>query len=112
VYTYGGRKGTGLDALNWAERVAELGAGELLVTSMDRDGTKIGYDIPLTRAISEKVRIPVIASGGAGEPKHFLEAFNDGLADAALAASVFHYGNYPIPVVKKYLHEKQVVVRL
>ncbi len=112
VYTYGGRRATGIDALKWADKVAELGAGELLVTSMDRDGTKIGYDIPLTRAISEKVKIPVIASGGAGELEHFLEAFNVGLADAALAASVFHYGNYPVPVVKKYLKENNVDVRL
>jgi cyclase len=112
VYTYGGRRATGIDALKWADKVAELGAGELLVTSMDRDGTKIGYDIPLTRAISEKVKIPVIASGGAGELEHFLEVFNVGLADAALAASVFHYGNYPVPVVKKYLKENNVGVRL
>ena len=112
VYTYGGRRATGIDALKWADKVAELGAGELLVTSMDRDGTKIGYDLPLTRAISEKVKIPVIASGGAGELEHFLEAFSVGLADAALAASVFHYDNYPVPVVKKYLKENNVDVRL
>jgi cyclase len=112
VYTYGGRKGTGLDAIAWAMEVAELGAGELLVTSMDRDGTKRGYDIPLTRTISERVKIPVIASGGAGGPVHFLEAFREGKADAALAASVFHYGNYPISVVKEYLRGKGVNVRI
>ena len=112
VHTYGGRNATGIDALEWAERSATLGAGELLVTSMDRDGTKKGFDIKLVRAISERVKIPVIVSGGAGEPKHFLEAFVDGKADAALAASVFHYENYPVPVVKRYLHDRGVEVRL
>jgi len=112
VYTVGGRNSTGIDALRWAEEAAELGAGELLVTSMDRDGTKKGFDVELTRSISERVRIPVIASGGAGEPRHFLEAFTEAKADAALAASVFHYDNYPVPVVKQYLHEQGVDVRL
>ena len=112
VYTYGGRKATGIDALEWAERSAALGAGERLVTSMDRDGTREGFDIELTRAISDGVKIPVIASGGAGAPKHFLEAFVDGKADAALAASVFHYENYPVPVVKRYLRDRGVEVRL
>ena len=93
VYTYGGRKPTGIDALRWAVRAADLGAGELLVTSMDRDGTEDGYDLELTRSISELVNVPVIASGGAGKPEHFLEAFEVGRADAALAASVFHYDN-------------------
>ncbi|MFQ6081521.1 MAG: imidazole glycerol phosphate synthase subunit HisF [Candidatus Bathyarchaeia archaeon] len=112
VYTYGGRKPVGLDAVRWAVRAAELGAGELLVTSMDRDGTENGYDLELTRSISGRVGIPVIASGGAGEPEHFLEAFTIGMADAALAASVFHYDEYPIPVVKRFLRERGVSVRL
>jgi cyclase len=112
VYTYGGRKPTGLDAVQWAVKVEELGAGEILLTSMDRDGTKDGYDLELTRSISEKVNIPVIASGGAGKPEHFLEAFTIGKADAALAASVFHYGEYPIRVIKAFLKEKGVNVRL
>jgi len=111
VYTYGGRKPTGLDAIQWATKAAELGAGEFLVTSMDRDGTENGYDLELTRSISEKVDVPVIASGGAGIPEHFLEAFTLGKADAALAASVFHYNKYPIPMVKKFLSENGVVVR-
>lgn len=111
VYTYGGRKPTGIDAIGWALRAAELGAGEFLVTSMDRDGTKDGYDIELTRTISERVKVPVIASGGAGVPEHFLEVFTEGKADAALAASVFHYNQYPVQVVKKYLRERGVIVR-
>lgn len=109
---YGGRKMTGVDTLEWAKKVEELGAGEILLTSMDRDGTKIGFDLELTRLISETVNIPVIASGGVGTPKHILEAFTKGKADAALAASIFHYGEYPIPVVKKYLAEKGIPVRL
>ncbi len=112
VYTYGGRKPTGIDAVNWAVKGAELGAGEILLTSMDRDGTESGYDIELTRSIAERVNIPVIASGGAGRPEHFLEAFTLGGADAALAASVFHYSKYPIPVIKQFLHERGVPVRL
>jgi cyclase len=112
VYTYGGRKPTGLDAVHWAITVEKLGAGELLVTSMDRDGTENGYDLELTRSICEKVNIPVIASGGAGKPEHFLEAFNFGKADAALAASVFHYSKYPIRIVKEFLRDKGVNVRL
>lgn len=111
VYTYGGRKPTGMDAIAWAMRAAELGAGEFLVTSMDKDGTKEGYDIELTRTISEKVKIPIIASGGAGLPEHFLEVFTDGKADAALAASVFHYNQYPVPVVKEFLRNKGVIIR-
>ena len=111
VYTYGGRKPTGLDAIKWAVQAEELGAGEFLVTSMDRDGTEDGYDLELTRTISEKVNVPVIASGGAGKPAHFLEAFTDGKADAALAASVFHYNKYPVPVVKEYLRKEGVIVR-
>jgi len=111
VYTYGGRKPTGIDAISWAMRAAELGAGEFLVTSMDKDGTKDGYDIDLTRTISEKVNVPVIASGGAGVPEHFVEVFTDGKADAALAASVFHYNQYPVPVVKEFLRKQGVIVR-
>jgi cyclase len=111
VYTYGGRKPTGIDAIGWALRAAELGAGEFLATSMDRDGTKDGYDIELTRTISERVKVPVIASGGAGVPEHFLEVFTEGKADAALAASVFHYNQYPVQVVKKFLREQGVTVR-
>lgn len=112
VYTYGGRKATGLDAVEWARKAESLGSGEILLTSMDRDGTKMGYDIELTRAVSEAVNVPVVASGGAGIPEHFADAFIKGRADAALAASVFHYGNYPVPVVKKYLKEKGVNVRI
>lgn len=111
VYTYGGRKHTGIDAIQWATKAMELGAGEFLVTSMDRDGTKDGYDLELTRAISERVNVPVIASGGAGKPDHFFDAFTKGKADAALAASVFHYKNYPIPVVKEYLRKMGVTIR-
>jgi len=111
VYTYGGRKPTGLDAIKWAVQAAELGAGEFLVTSMDKDGTEDGYDLELTRAISERVNVPIIASGGAGKPVHFREAFTDGKADAALAASVFHYNKYPVPVVKEYLRKEGVIVR-
>jgi len=112
VYTVGGRRATGLDAISWSKRVQELGAGEIILTSMDRDGTKQGYDLELTRCISETVNIPVIASGGAGNPDHFKEAFTRGKADAALAASVFHYGNYPVPIVKRYLREEGVEVRI
>jgi cyclase len=111
VYTYGGRKPTGIDAVEWALQAERLGAGEFLVTSMDRDGTEDGYDIELTRTISEKVNVPVIASGGAGKPEHFLQVFTDGKADAALAASVFHYNKYPVPVVKGYLRRQGVNVR-
>jgi cyclase len=111
VYTYGGRKPTGIDAIGWVLRAAELGAGEFLVTSMDKDGTEDGYDIELTRTISEKVNVPVIASGGAGKPEHFLEVFTKGKADAALAASVFHYNKYPVPVIKEFLRGQGVIVR-
>jgi cyclase len=111
VYTYGGRKPTGLDAIKWVLQAAELGAGEFLVTSMDRDGTEDGYDLELTRTVSERVNVPVIASGGAGKPEHFLEAFTDGKADATLAASVFHYNKYPVPAVKEYLRKEGVIIR-
>jgi cyclase len=111
VVTYGGRKPTGIDALAWALQAEKLGAGEFLVTSMDKDGTKNGYDIELTRAISERVNVPVIASGGAGIPMHLLDVFVEGKADAALAASIFHYNNYPVPVVKDYLRKMGVTIR-
>lgn len=111
-YIYGGREATGIDALEWAKNVEEKGAGEILLTSMDRDGTKLGYDLDLTKTISETVNIPVIASGGVGNPEHIYEVFVKGKADAALAASIFHFDEYPIPVVKKYLKEKGINVRL
>jgi len=107
----GGRTPTGRDALLWAEEGARLGAGELCINSIDRDGTKIGYDLDITRRISESVAIPVIASGGAGEPKHLLDAFTAGSADAAIVASIVHYGEYPIPALKHYLRGRGVEVR-
>ncbi|MCD6409446.1 MAG: imidazole glycerol phosphate synthase subunit HisF [Candidatus Verstraetearchaeota archaeon] len=112
VFIYGGRKPTGLDAVRWAKRAEELGAGEILLTSMDRDGTTCGYDLELTRAISEAVNIPVIASGGAGLPEHLYEALTIGKADAALAASIFHYGIHTVRSVKEYLKSRGVNVRL
>ncbi len=112
VYTYGGRKPTALDALEWAKKAEKLGAGEILLTSMDADGTKNGYDLELTRTISEAVNIPVIASGGAGNLQHLREAFTAGKADAALAASIFHYGEYSIAEAKRYLHDRDIPVRL
>ena len=108
---YGGREFTGIDAISWAMECQDRGAGEILLTSMDRDGTKDGYDLELTRTISESVDIPVIASGGVGNPQHILEAFTLGKADAALAASIFHFNEYPVPEVKEYLKEKGVVIR-
>ncbi len=114
VHTYGGEGGgqdVGLDAVEWAIRAVELGAGELLVTGMDADGTRAGYDIELTRAISEAVSVPVIASGGAGSPEHMLEAITEGKADAVLAASIFHFGTYRIREVKEYLASQGVPVR-
>ncbi len=112
VYTYGGRRVTDRDALEWAREVEGLGAGEILLTSMDKDGTKDGYDLELNRTISEAVNIPVIASGGAGNLEHLYDAFTDGKADAALAASIFHYGEYSIMEAKKYLKEKGIPVRM
>jgi cyclase len=111
VYVYGGRKKTKLDVIKWAQDVEALGAGEILLTSMDRDGTRSGYDIDLTRLVSESARIPIIASGGASGPESFLEVLTDGKADAALAASSFHYNQYPIRVVKQFLSENGVEVR-
>lgn len=112
IYKNGGRIDTGLDALEWAERVNKLGAGEILLTSMDCDGTKAGYDIELTRQIAEIVSIPVIASGGAGTKEHFYEALTDGKADAALAASLFHYKELEISDLKRYLSDRGVSMRL
>jgi len=112
VYIHGGRTPTGLDAIEWAKKAKKLGAGEILLTSMDCDGTKDGYDTALTRAISENVSIPVIASGGAGQLHHFYDAVHEGKADAVLAASVFHYGQFKIKQVKEYLKEKGEYVRL
>ncbi|SER98145.1 imidazole glycerol phosphate synthase subunit HisF [Lachnobacterium bovis] len=112
VYKNGGRVDTGLDAVEWAKRVDELGAGEILLTSMDCDGTKNGYDIELTRTIAENVSIPVIASGGAGTNEHFYDAFEDGKADAVLAASLFHYKELEIKDLKEYLAKKGISVRL
>lgn len=112
IFKNGGRIDMGIDAVEWAMKADRLGAGEILLTSMDCDGTKAGYDIELTRAVSENVSIPVIASGGAGTMEHFYEAFSRGKADAALAASLFHYKELEIREVKKYLQEKQISVRL
>lgn len=112
VYIHGGRKPTGLNAVDWAQRVEKLGAGEILLTSMDSDGTKAGYDNQLNAAISSQVDIPVIASGGAGNPEDILNAFTEGKADAALAASIFHFDEYSITEVKEYLQQKGVVVRI
>jgi cyclase len=112
VYTHGGRKPTGLDAVDWAVRAMELGAGEILLTSMDRDGTQAGYDLELTRRVSDAVSIPVIASGGAGTLEHFAEVLDEGRASAVLAASLFHFGTLTIPQVKTYLSGRGVPIRL
>ncbi len=112
VFTHGGRFDSGLDALEWAKRGEELGAGEILLTSMDGDGSNCGYDCEITRLISDAVNIPVIASGGAGNPQHIYEGFVSGHADAALAAGMFHFGHYRIKEVKQYLAERGIPVRL
>lgn len=112
VYLNGGRVNTGIDALKWAKQAEELGAGEILLTSMDCDGTKAGYDIELTRAVSESVGIPVIASGGAGTMEHFLSAFREGKADAVLAASLFHFKEIEIKDLKQYLRDNGESIRL
>jgi cyclase len=111
VYIHGGRTSTGIDVLEWVKKVESLGAGEILLTSMDRDGTKDGYDIPLTRQVAEAVNIPVIASGGVGSLEHLREGLTEGKADAALAASIFHYGEHSIKEAKDYLASHGVVVR-
>ncbi|MCI6548077.1 MAG: HisA/HisF-related TIM barrel protein, partial [Coriobacteriaceae bacterium] len=112
VYVAGGRKPTGIDAVQWAEEAARRGAGEILLTSMDRDGTKDGFDIPLTRAVSRAVGIPVIASGGVGTLEHFAEGIIEAEADAVLAASVFHFGTYTVRQVKEYMASQNIPVRL
>jgi cyclase len=111
VYTHGGRKATGLEAVAWAARMTEAGAGEILLTSMDQDGTRKGYDLELTRAVSDSVSIPIIASGGAGSLEHLYEVLADGRADAVLAASIFHYKQYTILDAKMFLHSKGIRVR-
>ncbi len=112
VFTHGGRNSTGLDACDWAGRMQRYGAGEILLTSMDRDGTKTGYDLDLTRAVADRVAIPVIASGGVGNLEHIYDGLTQGRASAALAASIFHYGDYSIADCKNYLHSRQIPVRL
>ena len=111
IYTHGGRTPTGRDAVEWAREAVERGAGELLVTSMDTDGHQRGYDIAMLRAISDAVEVPIIASGGAGEPEHLYEALTAGGADAVLAASIFHFGKYDIPFLKQYLEDRGVPMR-
>jgi len=112
LFTHGGRKPTGLDAVAWARRMTDYGAGEILLTSMDRDGTKIGFDLELTRAIAEAVTIPVIASGGVGTLQHLVDGVQQGEADAVLAASIFHFAEYSIGEAKRYMAERGVEVRL
>ena len=111
VYTHGGRKPTGIDVLNWAKRAEDLGAGEVLLTSMNADGTRRGYDIELTRAVAEAVSIPVIASGGAGTLEHLYEALSEGKASAVLAASIFHFGEYTIAQAKDFLRGRGLPMR-
>jgi cyclase len=111
VHVNGGRVPTGLEAVAWAKKVVELGAGEIVLTSMDADGTKNGYDIPMLEAVTRAVNVPVVASGGAGNPEHLRQAFEAG-ADAALAASIFHYNEYSIPDTKAYLAAKGIPVRI
>ncbi|MEQ1557901.1 MAG: imidazole glycerol phosphate synthase subunit HisF [Methyloglobulus sp.] len=112
IFTHGGRKGTGIDAVEWAKKMVSYGAGEILLTSMDRDGTRIGFDLPLTRAISEAVSVPVIASGGVGNLDHLADGIIDGKADAVLAASIFHFAEYTIQQAKERMAERGIEVRL
>ena len=112
VYTHGGRKNTGLDAVEWAKRMVDNGAGEILLTSMDRDGTKIGFNLPLTRAVSDAVEVPVIASGGVGNLEHLVEGIQQGHADAVLAASIFHYGHHTVGEAKALMAQRGIPVRL
>lgn len=112
VFTHGGRKPTGIDAVEWARKMVELGAGELLVTSMDRDGTKTGFNLPLNRAISDAVDVPIIASGGVGNLMHLVEGVQEGGADAVLAASIFHYGEFTVRQAKEYMRDHGIEVRL
>ncbi len=111
IFTHGGRKPTGIDAVEWAVKMTEYGAGEVLLTSMDGDGTKAGYDLALTRAISEAVQVPVIASGGVGNLQHLVDGVVEGCADAVLAASIFHFGEYSVPQAKAFMAEAGVEVR-
>lgn len=112
IYTHGGRKGTGIDAIQWAQKMAKLGAGELLITSMDNDGTRTGFDLELTKRISDIVNIPIIASGGVGNLQHLADGITIGKANAVLAASIFHFGEYSIADAKKYLAEQEIAVRI
>ncbi|MGB0237540.1 MAG: imidazole glycerol phosphate synthase subunit HisF [Cycloclasticus sp.] len=112
IFTHGGRKETGIDAIEWAEKMVKFGAGEILLTSMDRDGTKIGFDLELTRAISEAVEVPVIASGGVGTLDHLVDGITEGKADAVLAASIFHFAEYTIGEAKQHMKDKGIEVRL
>jgi imidazole glycerol-phosphate synthase subunit HisF len=112
IFTHGGRNDTGIDAIDWAKKMVAYGAGEILLTSMDRDGTKIGFDIPLTSAIANAVTVPVIASGGVGELQHFVDGVKLGGASAVLAASVFHFGKFKISQVKEYMQKQNISVRL
>jgi cyclase len=112
IFTHGGRKPTGLDAIEWAKKMVDYGAGELLLTSMDRDGTKIGFDLPLTRAIAEAVSVPVIASGGVGNLDHLAEGVIEGGADAVLAASIFHFAEYTIHEAKQHMVDRGIEMRL
>ncbi len=112
IFTHGGRKPTGIDTIEWAKKMEAFGAGELLLTSMDRDGTKIGFDNEVTKAVSDAVQIPVIASGGVGELQHLVDGVNKGGADAVLAASIFHFGEYSIAEAKAFMHKQGVEVRL
>ncbi len=112
IFTHGGRKPTGLDAVAWAKRMTDYGAGEILLTSMDRDGTKNGFDLGVTRAISDAVPVPVIASGGVGDLQHLVDGVIQGGADAVLAASIFHFGEYSVPEAKKFMRERGIEVRL
>lgn len=112
VFTHGGKKSTGIDAVEWARKMAAMGAGELLVTSMDRDGTKAGFNLPLNRAISDAVDVPIIASGGVGNLMHLVEGVQEGGADAVLAASIFHYGEFTVRQAKEYMRDHGIEVRL
>ena len=112
IFTHGGRKPTGLEAISWAKKMETLGAGEILLTSMDKDGTKSGFDLELTRAISDSVNIPVIASGGVGNLQHLADGILKGHADAVLAASIFHYGEYTVQQAKQFMSEQNIPVRL
>ena len=111
IFTHGGRKPTGIDAIEWAQKMADYGAGEILLTSMDRDGTKNGFDLRLTSAISNAVNVPVIASGGVGNLQHLVDGIVEGKADAVLAASIFHFGEHTVPEAKDYMAQRGVRVR-